>query len=144
MFSTSLACSKHLFNTSTVSDGIRSGYILTSLATLMYSPVIISEVKTYCYYYCCFNFKNIIVFSKAIDPVNSDKVWFINETLLKQSLAAYPTLQAAIFPSRQTKLTPSESQDVTLYELLKVRERGRRRVSVYLIYFYFILGNCSF
>ncbi|XP_019859323.1 PREDICTED: spatacsin-like [Amphimedon queenslandica] len=98
VFSTSLACSKHLFNTSTVSDGIRSGHILTSLATLMYSPVIISE---------------------AIDPANSDKVWYINETLLKQSLAAYPTLQAAIFPSRQTKLTPSESQDVTLYELLK-------------------------
>ena len=78
-------------------------------------------------------------------------MWSIDEGLLKQSLAAYPTLQAAIFPSRQAKLTPSESQDVTLYELLKVRrgegererERERERIRMGKLFGAFI-GNCSF
>ena len=45
VFATSLACSKLLFNTSTISSGITAGHILASLATLMYSPVTISEVN---------------------------------------------------------------------------------------------------
>ena len=72
--------------------------MLMSLATLMYAPVPIAE---------------------ALKASNSQQPWYVDQSELKQVLVAYPTLQAAIFPSLSTKLTPAESQDITLYELLK-------------------------
>lgn len=55
-----------------------------------------------------------------MDSSNAHEAWFVDENTLRQVLGAYPTLQAAVFPSRPTKLTPAQSQDVTVYELLKV------------------------
>ena len=55
-----------------------------------------------------------------MDPSNHSQPWYVDPDQLKGALTAYPTLQAAIFPPPTTQLTPADSQDVTVYELLKV------------------------
>lgn len=47
-------------------------------------------------------------------------MWYAESATILQAIAAYPSLQAAIFPPSPTSLTPSQSQDITLYELLQV------------------------
>ncbi len=46
VFSTSLSCSRLLRGTNTVTDGIRNGHLLMTLATMMYAPLPVSEVMT--------------------------------------------------------------------------------------------------
>lgn len=55
-----------------------------------------------------------------MNVVSEAKPYHADPDQLRQSLAPYPTLQAAVFPSPPTRLTPAESQDVSVYELLKV------------------------
>ncbi len=45
----------------------------------------------------------------------------MNTPDLRQAVVAYPTLQAAIFPPAPTTLTPSQSQDISVYQLLQVQ-----------------------
>lgn len=60
------------------------------------------------------------ILSQAMDPSNRSQSWYVDPDQLKGALTQYPTLQAAVFPPPTTQLTPADSQDVTLYELLKV------------------------
>ena len=46
--------------------------------------------------------------------------WYVDPSILRPAIAAYPTLQAAIFPAPPTTLTPAQSQDITVYQLLQV------------------------
>ena len=46
--------------------------------------------------------------------------WYVDPSVLRPAIAAYPTLQAAIFPAPPTTLTPAQSQDITVYQLLQV------------------------
>ena len=46
--------------------------------------------------------------------------WYVDPSILRPTIAAYPTLQAAIFPAPPTTLTPAQSQDITVYQLLQV------------------------
>lgn len=54
--------------------------------------------------------------------VNSSQPWYAESGNIYQAIAAYPSLQAAIFPPLPTSLTPAQSQDITLYELLQVTD----------------------
>ena len=57
---------------------------------------------------------------KAMASANSHEAWYVDPNVLRPAIAAYPTLLAAIFPPPPTSLTPSQSQDVTVYMLLQV------------------------
>ena len=57
---------------------------------------------------------------QAMVASNSLEGWYADPRILRQSVAAYPTLQAALFPPPPTNLTPAQSQDVTVYTLLQV------------------------
>ena len=46
--------------------------------------------------------------------------WYVDPSVLRPAIAAYPTLQAAVFPAPPTTLTPAQSQDITVYQLLQV------------------------
>jgi spatacsin len=98
IFSTSLTCSHLLYNSPTVNEGLINGHVFASLATVMYS---------------------MHSFDQAMDSSHANELWYIDPVVLKGSLGAYPSLQAAIFPPPPTKLSPAQSQDVTVYELLK-------------------------
>ena len=50
--------------------------------------------------------------------------WYVDPSVLRPAVAAYPTLQAAIFPPPPTTLTPAQSQDITVYQLLQVSRRA--------------------
>jgi len=50
--------------------------------------------------------------------------WYVDSSVLRPAVAAYPTLQAAIFPPPPTTLTPAQSQDITVYQLLQVSGRA--------------------
>ncbi len=56
---------------------------------------------------------------QCFSVININKPLYVDQHELKQALVAFPTLQAAIFPSKSKRLTPAESQDVSVYELLK-------------------------
>lgn len=55
-----------------------------------------------------------------MNPSNRYQPWYVDPDQLKGAFAPYPTLQAAVFPPPTTQLTPADSQDITVYELLKV------------------------
>lgn len=67
---------------------------------------------------------------------------------MHQAIAAYPSLQAAIFPPSPTSLTPAQSQDITLYELLQVcilsflMTWGVMSIVSYRTMFHLILADC--
>lgn len=52
--------------------------------------------------------------------VNSNQPWYAESSKIKEAIAAYPSLQAAVFPPLPTSVTPAQSQDITLYQLLQV------------------------
>ena len=67
------------------------------------------------------DFRSYIVFlPQALSSSSSEQPWHVDPSLLKSSVAAYPTLQAALFPPPPTSLTPAQSQDITVYQLLQV------------------------
>ena len=51
---------------------------------------------------------------------NSGQPWYVEPATFRRAIAAYPSLQAAIFPPPPTTVTPAHSQDITLYQLLQV------------------------
>lgn len=51
---------------------------------------------------------------------NSSQPWYVEPNLFRRAIAAYPSLQAAIFPPPPTTVTPAQSQDISLYQLLQV------------------------
>ena len=57
---------------------------------------------------------------QAMDSVNKHQPWYVEPVALKVAVAAYPSLQAAVFPPPPTTLTPAQSQDITVYDLLQV------------------------
>jgi hypothetical protein len=57
---------------------------------------------------------------QAIDEASKSQPWYTESGSMLRSIAAYPSLQAAIFPPLPTSLTPVQSQDISLYELLQV------------------------
>ena len=54
-----------------------------------------------------------------MDESNIGQSWYADAGVLRQATAAYPSLQAAMFPPAPTSLTPAQSQDITVYELLQ-------------------------
>ena len=58
---------------------------------------------------------------QALSPSSAGQPWHADPSVLKPAVAAYPTLQAALFPPPPTTLTPAQSQDITVYQLLQVR-----------------------
>ena len=58
---------------------------------------------------------------QALSPSSSDQPWYVDPSVLKPAVAAYPTLQAALFPPPPTSLTAAQSQDITVYQLLQAR-----------------------
>ena len=57
---------------------------------------------------------------QAMNAENSGQPWYVEATTFRRAIAAYPSLQAAIFPPPPTTVTPAQSQDITLYQLLQV------------------------
>ena len=53
---------------------------------------------------------------------NSSQPWYIEPNMFRRAIAAYPSLQAAIFPPPPTNVTPAQSQDISLYQLLQVSD----------------------
>ena len=112
-----------------MNEGLSAGHTLMALSTLMYAPLPLEEVSQ------VFTTSLLsgpppplpppplpppLSLLQAMNPVNQSHRWYVDAELLKRALVVYPTLQAAVFPSPPTKLTPAESQDVTMYELMKV------------------------
>jgi len=54
-----------------------------------------------------------------MDSVNSDEAWYVDPSVLRRAVSAYPSLQAALFPASPTALSPALSQDITVYQLLQ-------------------------
>ena len=57
---------------------------------------------------------------QAMNAKNSGQPWYVDPTTFRRAIAAYPSLQAAIFPPPPTTATPAQSQDISLYQLLQV------------------------
>ena len=57
---------------------------------------------------------------QAMDVEDKGSPWYVDPSLMRQAVAAYPSLQAAVFPPPPTTLTPAQSQDITVYQLLQV------------------------
>jgi len=57
-----------------------------------------------------------------MNDCNKTEPWYADSAVLKQATSAYTSLQAAIFPPAPTSLTPAQSQDITVYELLQVNQ----------------------
>ena len=64
-------------------------------------------------------------------PSSSEQPWHVDSSVLKSSVAAYPTLQAALFPPHSTSFTAAQSQDITVYQLLQVTAPAAHAVHVY-------------
>ena len=58
--------------------------------------------------------------SQAMNSKNSGQPWYVEPNTFRRAIAAYPSLQAAIFPPPPTSVTPAQSQDISLYQLLQV------------------------
>ncbi len=58
--------------------------------------------------------------TQAMNTSNSGQPWFVDPLALRRSVSAYPSLQAALFPPPLTSLSPSHSQDISVYQLLQV------------------------
>ena len=51
---------------------------------------------------------------------NSHQPWYVDPVSLRLAVSAYPSLQAALFPPPPTTITPAQSQDISVYQLLQV------------------------
>ena len=72
-----------------------------AVATLMYAPGTIEDAMT---------------------PDERKELWSVDADVLKRTLAPYPKLLAAVFPVQPPlHKSSAEKQDVTLYDLLKVK-----------------------
>jgi spatacsin len=100
VFQASLACGRLLLRVQggVVMEMLQFNKTLMALATLMYAPVPIEE---------------------ALSVSSSNQPWHVEPSSLKSAVAAYPTLQAALFPPPPTSLTAAQSQDISLYQLLQ-------------------------
>lgn len=82
----------------TVQDMLDHDRTLMALGTLMYAPVSIEDAMS-----------------------RRGEVWSVDAHQLRRALAAYPKIQAAVFPDHSSdNKTAAELQDVSLYELLQV------------------------
>ncbi|XP_064396222.1 spatacsin-like isoform X6 [Halichondria panicea] len=103
IFQASLSCGHLLLSTGngghmTVMGMLSNGRTLMAMATLMFAPVPLEE---------------------AMNTSNSGQPWFVDPLALRRSVSAYPSLQAALFPPPLTSLSPSHSQDISVYQLLQ-------------------------
>ena len=100
----SLANARLLFNgveNACVSLMLELGRPLMAVATLMYAPGTIEDAMT---------------------PDERKELWSVDADVLKRALAPYPKLLAAVFPVQPPlHKSSAEKQDVTLYDLLKVK-----------------------
>ena len=57
---------------------------------------------------------------QSMNSSNSHQPWYVDPVSLRLAVSAYPSLQAALFPPPPTTITPAQSQDISVYQLLQV------------------------
>ncbi|XP_013406016.1 spatacsin isoform X2 [Lingula anatina] len=99
VFSASLSCARHILHLSTVTveDMLEAGHIVWAMGMLLTSPHSINQVLS--------------------GSVQDDRLGRIDPQRLREQLAVYPKLQAALFPMGAEDSVPQ--QDITVYQLLQ-------------------------